>query len=135
MGGTAFLAHRVVLAAGSDVFRKLYSPAPGGEAASGGRGGGAKLTIANLDAASFEAVLRFLYAGECQLASARLLVPILDAAARLKISPLQDAAGTLRGTRTRGTWRTSPQAVRVPMGPLRVPDPKLIRADLGRPTA
>ncbi|KAL1496274.1 hypothetical protein AB1Y20_016237 [Prymnesium parvum] len=84
VGATSFRVHRLVLAAGSAVFRALFC-----EGAQVGR-----LRVANLSADAFEAVLCFLYAGECELPSARLLVPLLDAATRLKIGALQDAAAS-----------------------------------------
>ena len=90
VGGVSFAAHRMVLAAGSAVLRKLYSTPlktgnTGGESC-------AQLTINNLDAEAFRAMLVYLYTGACELPSARLLVPVLEAAARLQISSLQDSA-------------------------------------------
>lgn len=92
------LTHRLVRSNGFQVFRSILSPeGEEGEVREGGEGGAARggrspvssVRIANLGADAFEAVLRFLYEGECTLPSPRLLPPILDASARLKISPLQ----------------------------------------------
>ena len=91
VSGVTFSAHRVVLAAGSTTLRKLYSTKPSG---AGVDVGSSHLRIKNLDAEAFRAVLTFLYMGVCELPSARLLVPVLEAAAKLQITSLQESAAT-----------------------------------------
>ena len=82
-GGHDFEAHRLVLTSGSDFFDGAFTS---GLAESGS----AHVTLPEVPASAFEAVLSFLYTGEAMVAEAELL-PLLQAAAYLQVSPLVDA--------------------------------------------
>ena len=80
VSGTSFKAHRCVLALGSSYFKALYTS----QMTNTG-----KLNL--VSAATFEAVLAWLYEGKCSVGQDGL-VPLLEAADSLGVLPLRDAA-------------------------------------------
>ena len=82
--GTTHHAHRVVLAAGSAYLCEAFCAAEGVA--------GAPLELGGMAADVWKACVRFLYEGTATLRGARLLIPLLEAATRLRIGPLQQAA-------------------------------------------
>ena len=80
-----FSAHRNVLAASSEYFRALYV-----RSTSPDRSG--PLTLDGISPAAMSQLLAFVYEGQCSLPSNALLVPVLEAACRLQLAPLRDAA-------------------------------------------
>ncbi len=96
------MAHRNVLAGNSIFFKGLYTPT-----CIDSRG---PRTLEEVSASSFEAVLAWIYEGQCTLASPEELVSLLEAADRLQVLlPLRDAAERAVATRLTsdscvGTW-------------------------------
>ena len=82
--GLTFPVHRLVLLSASAYFKALYQ---GGGA--GMRETGRPLELANVDGHTLEAVLDFVYTGECSTSAPEAL---LEAADFLQIAPLRDAA-------------------------------------------
>ena len=83
VGGRSFKAHRLVLAASSPYFAAMN----GGWAEASTD----EITLQELSAPAFEAVLSFLYTRRCELAE-DLLQPLLEAAHRLQLADLLTAA-------------------------------------------
>ena len=90
IAGRSFLAHQLVLAAGSDMLAAAFSPAwsrsqdnDNADTEPAPR----PLELYDIPTEGFENVLEFLYMGAC-LVSEATLTSTLDAASRLQISPL-----------------------------------------------
>ena len=103
VGAATFAAHRLVLAGASAFFRALY-------AAEGEAGPPSRLTLSEMPPSAFEAVLEFVYTGACEVCRPAELVPLLEAAGRLQIGPLQDAAAVAIAARLHegnclGAWQ------------------------------
>ena len=81
--GCSFSAHKVVLAAGSEYFEKLFK--------SECRDRDAPTIKDELPAAAFEPLLAFLYEGSVAVAE-ELITPLLHAADYLGVEPLKEAA-------------------------------------------
>ena len=82
--GSAFPAHRLVLAAGSEYFEKLFG--------SSMSDANAPPTLADVPAAAFEPLLAFRYEGCCSVDEG-VLTPLLKAANFLGVKPLELSIG------------------------------------------
>eukprot|EP00908_Phaeocystis_cordata_P021292 Transcript_3641.p1 GENE.Transcript_3641~~Transcript_3641.p1 ORF type:complete len:480 (-),score=132.37 Transcript_3641:103-1491(-) len=83
VGGRVFSAHRLVLAASSDFMKSAFTVGLA-ETTS------ARVTLEEMEASIFEAVLEAIYAGSCTFDESRSL-EMLHAASRLGVKPLEDA--------------------------------------------
>ena len=87
-GGRTFRAHKLVLCAGSAYMKARLSDGAGRWADSAGA-----LELAEMAASALDAALAFLYTGACEVpGDGALLGDVVEAAAYLRIGPLQEAA-------------------------------------------